>query len=186
MKTPALAVVRILATLLFGVAFGQTGSGKRTTDIPPDLLAVVQNEPDIKGCLADQNLPLEKVAHYSWLDLGRPHEPPALLVEGLPPCLAGNVNRTTFLYVRTGKGWRKVFDSTGVLKLGTTRTRGWPDLTLWRHGSADSGDEYTYQFDGNVYKATACFSVWYPEDGGPDAKPTRTPCDWDWKAQESW
>jgi len=124
-----------------------------------------------KSCLERWGLSLKEIVRATRFDLNRAEY--AWLVKGLGPCLAGNANGEMLLYIRAGKGWRKILDDVGQslevcaqahlpchVPRGSERrsasTHGWPDLSLYRHGSASEGDQFVYRFDGNAYKAVAC------------------------------
>jgi|SRR5579862_2429226 len=175
------------AVLLFGeVALAQTAMHQEgAADLPPNLFAILQDNsnPAVKRCIDLQHVPFEKMVHTSWLDLN-PTQQPALLVEGLPPCLSGSDNGTKLFYIRSDDGWRKILDGLGArVELKVTRTHGWRDIVLWRHNSAFDSTQLLYQFDGNVYRAIRCNLVESanPLTGKRRSPPKYSPCTWDWQ-----
>jgi hypothetical protein len=193
-----------------GTQNGPTEPDHNAASIPPDLLATLRNDlagDDESGddeCLEH----LKENIRTTLFDLNQSQA--AWLVEGVNNiCLCGANNCEEFLYIRSGKGWRKIFCGTGqYLERRSTSIRGWPDLVLYSHFSAAEEIQEVYQFDGNVYKQTGCNEVWAPgcrpcttgmrcEDGMqctgparprgtrmPGDKPYSRPCAWNWRDSE--
>jgi hypothetical protein len=134
----------------------QTGLDGKAADIPPDLLATLQN--DLSDEFPDPDCPpLKNQFAASWLDLNPQRA--ALLLDGLQPCLRGQGSGTLLVYIRTDHGWRKIFDGMGdYVSRRVNSTRGWHDLVLYEHAAAHEF-ESVYQFDGKVYKKVACSQV---------------------------
>jgi hypothetical protein len=205
MRTLILTVVvtMVAATVPSGVMFGQTEPHQKAAEIPSDLLATLQHdltEDELeyaKSCLERESLSWNQIVRVMRFDLNRSRQ--AWLVEGLGPCLAGNANGIKLLYIRADHGWRKILDDSGqslgvcaqavpqcAVPGGSARrsmsTQGWPDLALWRHGSASEGDQLVYRFDGTVYKKIACRHRSPGENRY--SKPRYTPCLRGWNAPE--
>ena len=197
------AVFTMIAAVPFGPMFGQTEPNQRAAEIPSDLLATLQNDlkedelDEAKSCLEREGLSWSEIVRVTRFDLNRPRQ--AWLVEGLGPCLAGNANGLKLLYIRADNGWRKILDDSGQSlevcaqavppcpvssgsERRSTSTHGWPDLALWRHGSASEGDQLVYRFDGNVYKKIACSHR--SPGGNHHSEPRYSPCLRGWKASE--
>lgn len=186
MYTVKLTVITISAAMQFGLAFGQTDIDRNAIEIPLDLLSTLRSRPGIRDCL-QQHFPLEKIVSTSRFDLNRPKQR-IVLVEGLLPCLSGNVNHDILLYVHTGEGWRKVLDGFGgKLERVSSGTRGWQDLVMWQHGSRTESVRLVYQYDGNEYKATSCKDVKFADTATdePFSPPKYSPCNWDWKRSKN-
>ncbi len=106
--------------------------------VPPDVLRMARTEfgPDLQDCLESNKEQFEQMIRVTRLRLSTGTRP-ALLIEGLGPCLAGANNGPLIIYAFTNAKWRKVFDGIGQrVDAPATRTRGWRDLELWRHDSA--------------------------------------------------
>jgi hypothetical protein len=195
-----IVVVTAFVTMVpFGVTFAQIQPDQKAAHIPSDLLATVQHDlkkdelEDTNSCLEREGLSWDDILRAGRFDHNAPRQ--VWLVEGLGPCLAGNANGLTLLYIRAGSGWRKILDditqslalcSQAVPPCPVRRrsepisagTRGWPDLALWHHGSASEGEQRVYRFNGNVYKEIACNHVNYQSpDGNRYSQPRSTPCD---------
>jgi hypothetical protein len=199
-KTLILIVVvtTIADTVPFGMAFARTQPDQKAAHIPSDLLAAVQHDfkrdelQEANSCLEREGLSWDGILRATRFDRNAPRQ--VWLVEGLGPCLAGNANGVKLLYIRARNGWRKILDDFGQSLMvcsqavppcptpyrsepRTAGSRGWPDLALWHHGSANEGEETVYRFDGDVYKEIACYDVKYQSpDGKPYSKPRSTPC----------
>ena len=202
-RTRTLSLAVVITMLAATAVLAQTERKQKPADIPPGLLAALQN--DLKDDLEETNSCLERKG-LSWneglraerLDFDRTHH--VWLVQGLGPCLAGNANSPIFLYVRDGDSWRKILYEIGQSletceqgylpcparkgsKARSTSKRGWPDLEIWRHGSASEGDQLVYRFDGSIYKAVVCNHVAYRNPNGPShTKPNHSPCLPGWNA----
>jgi hypothetical protein len=133
---------------------------------PKSLLATLQN--DLKeetNIQEDECLPVKDHVDISRFDLGPTKE--AWHVEGHYPCFGGNDMWDQLLYVRAGKGWRKILDTVGSglevcagadppcpVPTGSQRrftsAHGWPDLGLT---VKPQPRVIRLQFDGKVYKA---------------------------------
>jgi hypothetical protein len=156
-----------------------TGTAAKTADIPSDLLATLKSDlkedlAETKSCLEREGLTWNEGLDAEPLDLDRTRH--ALLVQGIGRCLAGNANSPVFLYISAGNGWRRLFYNIGQSLQICTKAYppcpavkgpkrksaikpGWPDLAIWRHGSAWEGDQLVYRFDGNIYKMVCCTHV---------------------------
>jgi hypothetical protein len=207
MKISTLAVVVAVITVTwpFGATLGQTRRHQQAADIPPGLLAALQNDlkndlEETKSCLDREGLSWDQGVRVTKFNLNRPRQ--AWFVGGLGPCLAGNANAPIFLYLRDGQDWRNIFYDVGqslevcgrahlscAISRRTvrrsSRAQGWPDLSLYRHGSAFGGDQLVYRFDGNAYKAVACKMVDYANSasGKRYSKPRYRACPL-WRARE--
>ncbi len=159
----------IVATVFYQLARGQNQDQRNSAEIPPVLFEVVQKDlgmglPDVKRCLESTGVPFEKMIHTKWLVLNRTQEP-ALLVEGLVPCLAGNDNGTKLLYARFGGDWRKVFDGVGdTLELAPTTTNGWHDIVFWQHDNASRSARHLCRFGGTHYRWVSCNLVRFKDE----------------------
>ena len=180
------ARMMIVAVVQFGLTSGQTQTNPRPANVPSDLLATIQSNPAVKECIQQEHLLPDKIVRTTSFNLNRPQQA-VVLVEGLGPCLSGNVNHNIWLYVRAGNGWRVVLDGIGAkLERISSDAHGWPDLYLWQHDSAFDSVQVLYRYDGNVYKPTVCKVVEFadPLTAGRHAQPASRPCDWDWKARQ--
>jgi len=115
-RTRTLSLAVVITMLAATAVLAQTERNQKPADIPPGLLAALQN--DLKDDLEETNSCLERKG-LSWneglraerLDFDRTHH--VWLVQGLGPCLAGNANSPISLYVRDGDSWRKVLYEIG-------------------------------------------------------------------------
>jgi hypothetical protein len=114
MKISTLAVVVAVITVTwpFGATLGQTQRHQQAADIPPGLLAALQNDlkndlEETKSCLDREGLSWDQGVRVTRFNLNRSRQ--AWFVEGLGPCLAGNANGPKFLYLRDGQDWRTFF-----------------------------------------------------------------------------
>jgi hypothetical protein len=200
-KTLILIVVvtTIATTVPFGMTFARTQPNQKAAHIPSDLLATVQHDlkrdelEDTNSCLAREDLSWDDILRATRFDRNTPRQ--VWVVEGLGPCLAGNANGLTLLYIRARNGWRKILDdvtqSLAVCSQAvppcpappqseprSASSHGWPDLALWHHGSASEGEQHVYRFNGTAYKEIACNRVIYQgPDGERYSQPRSTPCD---------
>jgi hypothetical protein len=170
----------------------RASQGKRA-DIPPDLLATLHR--DIHSDAGCRWWPPEK--NYDavrWFDLDRSQH--ALLVR---PCPFGPANggRLLWLYIRRGDGWHRIFKGFGYslavcaeadppcpVQTGSehrsSRTKGRPDLSLWRDGPRRgvSGRRERLQ-------SLVCTDV---KTSDPEGKlypePRYSPCPAGWRASE--
>jgi hypothetical protein len=152
---------------------------------PNSLLATLQNDlkEELKG-QEDECLPLEDHVNISRFDLGPTKE--TWHFEGRFPCFGGNDMWDQLLYLRTGKGWRRILDASGsFLQVCTgaylpcpvptgsqrrlTSAHGWPDLALTVKPPTSV---IRLQFDGKAYKAVGGCEVRY--EGV-------SPCDLGWR-----
>src|SRR6516164_8024749 len=175
-----LLLVVFITTLAGSVTLAATERKQKKADIQSDLLATLQSDlkedlTETKRCPEQEGLSWNENLDAEPLDLDRTHH--ALLVQGIGRCLAGNANSPIFLYIRAGIGWRNILYVGQSLQIcaqahppcpaakGHSRkpasAHGWPDLAIWRHGSAMEGDQLVYRFDGNVYKLVGCNHVQY-------------------------
>jgi uncharacterized protein len=147
-------------------------------EVPPDLVATLQKDLDDPDFCPEQRF--KECVRATWLDLscdvmihGRQVriKRPALLVEELSP----STNWEHLLYIRAGNGWREIFDDIGQSLDPSCGTHGWADLEVSGHG-AGVDEQKVYQFDGNVYRETACE---YVDPGNPATgkKSHSEPCD---------
>ena len=172
------AVAIIIATALATASNDYAQRQRETADLPPDLVAAIQNEPIFKSCADYRGAPFRKTFTTTWLELKR-NQAPALLLEGLPPCLAGNDNGAKLIFVRSAGVWRKVLDCIGdSVELVKTQTNGWHDLVLWQHDNAFRSARQLLQFDGTRYKSASCNMVQFQDEVTYKklAKPRYTPC----------
>ena len=192
----------LAATVPCGVTLAQTEPNQKAGEIPPELLAALQNDlkddlEETKSCLEREGLSWNESLRAEQFDLSRTRH--AWFVKGLGRCLAGNANSPMFLYVRAGDSWRKLLYEIGQslevcarsgrpcpVPRGSGRKspspHGWPDLALWRHSSAWESDQLVYRFAGNVYKVIACNVVEYgnPTNWQHYSRPRYSRCGWDW------
>jgi len=170
----------VIITMLAGrMTLAQSDRNQKAAEIPADLLATLQSDlkddlAETKSCLEQEGLSWNESLDAERFELNRAH---AWLVQGIGRCLAGNANSPIFLYIRAGIGWRNILYVGQSLQIcaqahppcpaakGHSRkpasAHGWPDLAIWRHGSAMEGDQLVYRFDGNVYKLVGCNHVQY-------------------------
>ncbi len=159
-----LTVIMLAATTSIRLAMGQAQRQPTVIDIPPDLLPIIQKDfgtgsPAVASCLKSSGRAFEHMVRTRWLALNRSQRP-ALLVEGLVPCLAGNDNGTKLVYSRVGNDWRKIFEGVGdTLELAKTSTNGWRDVVLWQHDDAYRRARQLSGFDGTQYKSVSCTLV---------------------------
>jgi hypothetical protein len=114
-------------------------------------------------------------------------------VQALYPCPGGH-DGEMFLCIPAGKSWRPMLHSRGdsltVCRRAdpwcpvksesphrSSSTHGWPDLALGRNLSPTARRVVGLKFDGNVYRATVCNDMEYPNPG-------YSPCPSGWKASE--
>ena len=203
MKT--LLLVVFITTLAGSVTLAATERKQKKADIPSDLLATLQSDlkedlAETKSCLEQEGLSWNESLDAEPLDLDRTHH--ALFVHGIRRCLAGNANSPIFLHIRAGNGWRRLLYNIGQSLQVCTKayppcpavkgpkrksgiTHGWPDLAIWRHGSAWEGDQLVYRFDGDMYKLVGCTHVQYRNlNGQPDSQPRHSSCLPGWNASE--
>jgi hypothetical protein len=150
-----LLLVVFITTLAGSVTLAATERTQKA-DIPSDLLTTLQSDlkedlAETKSCLEREGLTWNESLNAEPLDLDRTRH--ALLVQGIGRCLAGNANSPIFLYIRGGNGWRRLLYNIGQSlqictqayppcpavkgpKRKSAIKRGWPDLAIWRHGSA--------------------------------------------------
>jgi Carboxypeptidase regulatory-like domain len=158
----------------------------RSDDLPADLLNQVKSDlglPDVQDCVQESGEVFEQMIRTTQMILTNVYNR-AILVEGLGSCFGGANNGPLLVYVRFGKGWRKVFDESGTeLDRSPHRTHGYFDLIRWQHSSAFESVRFTYQFDGVNYRDTACNVVKFldRESAKEYPKPRYAPCGWDWK-----
>lgn len=179
MKLPEYAVFAL--TVATGLAAGGNGYAQlqhKAADLPSDLIAAIQNEPIVKRCADFGGATFGKMATTTWLELKR-NQAPALLLEGLPPCLAGNDNGAKLIFVRSNDVWRKVLECIGdVVEVAQTRTSGWHDLVLWQHDNASRSARQLLRFDGTRYRSVSCDLVQFRDEitHKKFAKPRYGPC----------
>ncbi len=147
-------------------------------ELPQNVFTFIQNDFRSGDCLRENGLQFEQTIDITWLSLGGKGDD-ALLVNGLGPCLAGNVNGPIAVYAHLDEGWRKVLDVNGRdVEPLSGRTHGFSNVEVWSHGSATESVRVVYKFDGRQYNAVQCEDVKYEDEKD---KPKVTPCKWDWK-----
>jgi hypothetical protein len=204
-RTKTLLFVVLITTAAGSVTLAGTEGKQKTADIPSDLLGTLQSDlkedlAETKSCLEREGLSWNESLDAEPLDLDRTHH--AWLVHGIGRCLAGNANSPIFLYIRAGNGWRKLLYNIGQSfqicaqayppcpavkgpKRKSASTHGWPDLEIWRHGSAWEGDQLVYRFEKDMYKLVGCSHVQYRNPNGqPASKPRYSSCLSGWNASE--
>jgi hypothetical protein len=167
------AVIGLLATAFTAIAQNNSPDAEP----PANLLAIIRNEPAVQRCVSLGGSYSERMYEGEWLDLTANHR--TFLLEGLPPCLAGNDNGTKLLYVQTGTGWRKILDVLGKrVEVAETSTSGWHDIVLWQHDSGFRSARHLLRFDGMKYKDVSCNMVQLgdPLTGKRLSKPRYTDC----------
>ncbi len=170
---PRSALIGLLATACTAVA----QNDRRDAEPPASLLSIIRNEPAVQKCVSFGGRKSEHVYRGAWLDLNPKQR--TFLLEGLPPCLAGNDNGTKLLYAQSGTGWRKILDAIGdEVDVAANRTGGWHDIVLWQHDNAFRSARHLLRFGGTKYKAVSCSLVQFRDEitGKNLAKPRYIEC----------
>ena len=172
-SVPRSVLIGLLATALAGVA----QNSRRDAEPPASLLAIIRNEPAVQACARPGGGQLANMYRGAWLDLNAKQR--TFLLEGLPPCLAGNDNGTRLLYIQSGAGWRKILDAIGdTVEVGANVTNGWREIVLWQHDSASRSARHLLGFRGTKYEPVSCNMVQFRDGvtGKSLTRPQYTGC----------
>lgn len=163
------------------LAQSQPAAQPKQHTLPSDLVAKVRTAlkiSDKQACLDTNHLRFEQSFTTQWLILND-SAGPALVVQGLAPCLADASNGPILLYGQFYDGWRAILNANGhQLQPLRSKSKGWGDLELWEQQSASDSMRRVYRFDGYEYKAAGCEMVQLADraTGKPLAKPIVSRC----------
>lgn len=153
---------------------------RKKIPVPNKVFEELSKADFIKECLS--RVHPEEILEAESIKLSK-RASPQLLVKGRG-CLCGASNCPVWIYRKGGSRYELILDGDSVVdvKPGTSATRGYRDLILFKHGSAFDTYIYHYKFDGRKYRVTDCFERHYRNsrggfDGKLGAKTIRTKCD---------
>ncbi len=149
--------------------------------LPPDLVSIAMSGFDwheSAECSDRHRIAFEESIRAAGLPLVSGGAP-AVLIQGLGPCLSGPNNGPLIVYAKDGPRWRAVLHQTGNrLDRLPSSTQGWRDLELRQHASAFDEVRRTYQFEKTAYREAGCrvLRTGDPTTGKQLAQPVVTPC----------
>jgi hypothetical protein len=101
-----------------------------------------------------------------------------LSIQGHGDCLCSPTGNCDFWIYKPYKGGYRLILETGNVQIFgflKSRTKGYPDLVTWSHGSAFDSEAQLFRFDGNQYVPSGGWEEeWeYPGENGEMVKPDR-------------
>jgi hypothetical protein len=153
-------------------------SGKVLTDALRDR-GVVED-----GFVSEEQLPqVAAETRIKYIDLNRDGKPEVVAQAGGEASGCSPTGNCPFWILHShGESYEILLDGEAqAFTVQRTRTKGYLDIALSRHGSAFESEGRTYTFDGEFYREGSCFNVEWSAVGGDDEmhqlkRPRISPC----------
>ena len=150
----------------------------KTVDLPVELHETARRDFEAAACFESDQPPLQQQITTQEMVLTTTTGP-ALLVTGMPPCLAFQGNSPYLLYARFGNNWRNILRANGsVIRALPSMSVGWNELAVLYRKSSCQSTRPLYGFRKTAYVETACGEGIVCREGNqtPLDKPEYKPC----------